>query len=135
METERQGGDDAYFRARILMVSEDVGDIVREHMESNGFRFANLDARNASDILDELARRHYDLVVLTNNGFPPEKIAGAIGSILASFPNLRVFVASGWKDDAVARLWLSSGADRVLPLPFRMLDFVDEINCVVRPRQ
>jgi DNA-binding response OmpR family regulator len=79
--------------------------------------------------LDEaLSESKFDLIVPTNNGFPPGKILELVPEIRKKDPVVKIIVMSGYdKPEFVRELW-EKGIDDFMPLPFQGEDLVARVK-------
>lgn len=98
---------------------------------NNGYEATTLESYGKIfDIVEELARRKYAMVIATNTSLSPSQIQYVVPAIKAQFPDARIIVLSGfYSTDFVSDL-KQKGVDGCLPLPFEevvLMNKVDEL--------
>ena len=75
-----------------------------------------------------MSENKFDLIIPTNNGFPPPKILELIPEIKKRDPTIKIFVMSGYHPpDFVRQLW-EKGIDYFMPLPFDVEEFMARVK-------
>jgi len=77
---------------------------------------------------EAISENKFDLIVPTNNGFPPGKILELVPEIRKKDPAVKIIVMSGYdKPEFVRELW-GKGIDDFMPLPFSVEDFLARVK-------
>ena len=77
---------------------------------------------------DAMSKNKFDLIIPTNNGFPPRKILELVPEIKKRDPTAKIMVMSGHHPpDFVRELW-ETGIDDFMPLPFDVEDFIERVK-------
>jgi len=77
---------------------------------------------------DAMSKNAFDLIIPTNNGFPPAKILELVPEIKKRDPTIKIFVMSGHHPpDFVRQLW-GKGIDDFMPLPFDVEEFMARVK-------
>jgi DNA-binding NarL/FixJ family response regulator len=71
-----------------------------------------------SDVLQDIARRKFDLVIATNTSLTPTHIQSIVPDIIARHPHARIIVLSGYCPEDFVEDLKQKGIDGFLPLPY-----------------
>lgn len=106
---------------RILLVAakDDLGALIPEVLEDAGFEVTVVQPFGKSgEILDELSRKEYSMVLLTNNFLRPEDILKLVPEIKRQYQRLKVVVMSGYRSEEFEKTLERYGIEAFVPLPF-----------------
>jgi DNA-binding response OmpR family regulator len=121
------------YNNRILLISNQLGEAFSEDFKKNGLEVFSLGVdQNLNIIYEEMNRNKYNILILTNNWMNPKYIIHIIPIINNFYPSVKVMVLSGTYDDESIKMWKISGADIVMPLPFKIDDLIKNINILLR---
>ena len=113
----------------VLIIADELGPPLREVLEREGLDVSIVKSYGRlEEVYSELARKHYDLVIPTNNSLGPQHLLEVVPEIRKRHPKIRIVVLSGYHPpDFVSRLQ-QSGIDAFIPTPFKVDEVVGKIK-------
>lgn len=118
---------------RILVVDDDpeIRKLLARYVESQGFRV--LLAANCSELHEQLATHHVDLIVL-DVMLPDGSGLDACRDLRAARSNVPIILLTALKEDVDRIIGLEIGADDYLGKPFNPRELIARVRAVLRRR-
>lgn len=108
-----------------------MGNTLMGCLHNKGYNATTLESYGKiPDIVEELARRKYAMVIATNTSLSPSQIQDIVPAIKAQSPDARILVLSGFHTREFCSDLKEKGVDGCLPLPFEevvLMNSVDEL--------
>lgn len=118
----------------VLVVDDDprVREVLKDAISGQGYKVVT--AENGEKALEEVEKRHYDLIFL-DLVLPGISGVEVFSAIKAKDKKAVVVIITGYGDDPIALEAMSLGPLFLVRKPFRMEDIVEVLNIVIRARR
>ena len=108
-------------RIKILLVAakDELGMLLAEILGHEPFEVTVVESYGQlGEVYDELSRKEYRMVLLTNNSLSPAHILELVPEIKRQHQRLKVVVMSGYRSDEFEQELERCGIEAFVPLPF-----------------
>ncbi len=106
-----------------------MGNTLMGCLHNKGYKGTTLESYGKiPDIVKELARRKYAMVIATNTSLSPSQIQDVVPAIRAQSPEARIIVLSGFYTTDFCSDLKVKGVDGCLPLPFEEIVLMNKVD-------